>query len=275
MRLSTTFNRANAIRMNEPLTDEQIFSVAPSVFAIDKHDSRSEKYSYIPTGDILKGLRKEGFMPFMAVQSKSRIEGKEEFTKHMLRLRHANMIEANEAHEIILINSHDGTSSYQMLAGFFRFVCQNGMIAGDNVQEIRVPHRGNIEHDIINGAYQIVENLDNVNNSIEVMKSTQLSLPESRILAESALSLKYEDAQAAPIEATDLLKPKRWEDRDKPDLWHTFNRIQENLIKGGQRGYSPSGRRATTRATKSIDGDVKLNKALWSLADKMAELKAV
>ncbi|EER8463752.1 DUF945 domain-containing protein, partial [Escherichia coli] len=26
----------------------------------------------------------------------------------------------------ILLNSHDGTSSYQMLPGYFRFVCQNG-----------------------------------------------------------------------------------------------------------------------------------------------------
>ncbi|MNW03587.1 hypothetical protein D3C71_1995420 [compost metagenome] len=38
------------------------------------------------------------------------------------RLRHASQINGREANEIILLNSHDGTSSYQMLAGMFRLL---------------------------------------------------------------------------------------------------------------------------------------------------------
>ena len=68
------------------------------------------------TGDVLAGLQKEGFEPFMVCQSRTRIEDRREHTKHMVRLRHASQIVTNEANEIILINSHDGTSSYQMLA---------------------------------------------------------------------------------------------------------------------------------------------------------------
>ena len=94
---------------------------APSIFATAKHVSRSERYTYIPTIEVLRGLRKEGFEPFMVAQSKSRIEGKTEFTKHMIRMRHAGQVQTKpEANEIILINSHDGASSYQMLAGMFR-----------------------------------------------------------------------------------------------------------------------------------------------------------
>jgi hypothetical protein len=37
------------------------------------------------------------------------------------RMRHAGQVSTKpEANEIILINSHDGASSYQMLAGMFR-----------------------------------------------------------------------------------------------------------------------------------------------------------
>jgi integrase len=62
----------------------------------------------------------------MVAQSKSRIEGKTEFTKHMIRMRHAGQVNTRpEANEIILINSHDGASSYQMLAGVFR-LCRAG-----------------------------------------------------------------------------------------------------------------------------------------------------
>ena len=98
-------------------------SAAPSIFAEGKHASRSERYTYIPTIDVLRGLRSEGFEPFMVAQGASRIEGKAEFTKHMIRMRHAGQVQTRpEANEIILINSHDGASSYQMLAGMFAYV---------------------------------------------------------------------------------------------------------------------------------------------------------
>jgi hypothetical protein len=114
------------IRSETPLGEEQMRRAAPSIFAEGKHGSRSERYTYIPTIDVLRGLRLEGFEPFMVAQSKSRIEGKTEFTKHMIRMRHAGQVNTRlEANEIILINSHDGASSYQMLAGLFR-LCPAG-----------------------------------------------------------------------------------------------------------------------------------------------------
>jgi hypothetical protein len=120
--LATRFARNTiVIRSNEPLGEAQMRLAAPSIFASGKHQSRSERYTYIPTIEVLRGLRKEGFEPFMVSQSRSRIEGKTEFTKHMIRMRHAGQVTTRpEANEIILINSHDGASSYQMLAGVFR-----------------------------------------------------------------------------------------------------------------------------------------------------------
>jgi hypothetical protein len=59
----------------------------------------------------------------------------------------------------------------------------------------------------------------------------------------------------------------------KDDLWTTFNRVQENLINGGVRGRSATGRRMSTRAVGGVNENVKLNKALWSLADGLAQLK--
>src|SRR3954454_24016993 len=109
--LATRFARHTyVIRSESPLLEEQMRVAAPSIFAEGKHVSRSERYTYIPTIEVLRGLRKEGFAPFMVAQSKSRIEGKTEFTKHMIRMRHASdeagQVRARpEANEIILINS--------------------------------------------------------------------------------------------------------------------------------------------------------------------------
>jgi hypothetical protein len=112
MQLATRFaSRSPVLRADHPLSDDQIRTVAPSIFAEDKHASRSDRYAYIPTGAVLSELRKEGFQPFMVCQTRVRDEGKREHTKHMVRLRHADQINGTEANEIILLNSHDVCAS--------------------------------------------------------------------------------------------------------------------------------------------------------------------
>ena len=273
--LVTRFGKNSfGFRSDTPLTNEQLFQIAPSIFATGKHESRSDQYTYIPTSEVLAGLRKEGFQPFMVAQSKSRVEGKSAFTKHMLRLRPDGQIQNQETFEIILINSHDGTSSYQMLGGVLRFVCQNGCVAGDIIEDIRVPHRGNITENVIDAAYKIVDDFGSVEESIDNMKGTRLALPESRAFAEAALSLKYVCKEDAPIVLEQLLTARRYEDRGKDDLLNAFNRIQENLLKGGLQGKTVMGRRTTTREVTAIDTNIKLNRALWILSERMAGLKA-
>jgi hypothetical protein len=274
MRLATSFrNNSTAFRQNSPLDNNQLINIAPSIFANEPHESRSLKYSYIPTITVLDGLRNEGFQPFMVAQSRSRIEGKAEFTKHMLRLRHTRDITKDEANEIVLINSHDGTSSYQMMAGIFRFVCQNGLVCGDTVQNLKIRHSGNnITDNVIEAAYSIVNDFENIHNSIDNMKTTSLLTAERELFAEAALALKFDDIKSSPITPRQLLTNRRFEDK-KDDLWTSFNQIQENIIRGGLRGRSLNGNRTSTRPVQSIDNDVKLNKALWILADRMAALK--
>jgi hypothetical protein len=277
MRLASSFRYGSPmLRADSPLSDDQIRRVAPSIFADGKHDSRSERYTYIPTIDVLRGLRNEGFEPFMVCQTRVRDQGKREHTKHMLRLRHADTITGNEANEIVMLNSHDGTSSYQMLAGVLRFVCQNGMIAGDNVRDIRVPHKGNIVQNVINGAFDVLDGFDLIREQREGMQDVMLNRDEQTAFARSALALRYNPTDAtapAPITEGQLLTPRRFEDR-RDDLWTVFNRVQENITKGGLHGRSVSGRAMSTRAVTGIDQNVKLNRALWILADTMRQMKA-
>ncbi|WP_321800148.1 DUF932 domain-containing protein [Burkholderia sp. BCC1988] len=277
MRLASSFHySAPMLRADSPLSDDQIRRVAPSIFADGKHESRSERYTYIPTIDVLRGLRNEGFQPFMICQTRVRDSGKREFTKHMLRLRHADQITGEEANEIVLLNSHDGTSSYQMLAGTFRFVCQNGMVAGENIADIRVPHKGNVVQNVINGAFDVLDGFELIREQKDGMRSVTLDRDEQHAFARSALALRYDptDAEApAPICESQILAPRRFEDR-RDDLWTVFNRVQENLTKGGLHGRSRPGRAMSTRPITGIDQNVKLNRALWMLADAMRQMKA-
>ena len=276
MQLASRFaSRSPVLRSDSPLSDEQIHRVAPSIFAEAPHESRSQRYAYIPTATVLTELRKEGFQPFMVTQTRTRHEDRRDYTKHMIRLRHASQINARgEANEIILLNSHDGTSSYQMLAGMFRFVCSNGLVCGDTVADVRVPHKGDVAGQVIEGAYQVLHGFDRALESRESMQAITLDEGEAEVFARAALSLKYDDPdKPAPITESQILMPRRFDDR-RPDLWMTFNRVQENLTKGGLSGRSANGRRQQTRPVQGIDSDIRLNRALWLLADGLRQLKA-
>lgn len=70
-----------------------------------------------------------------------------------------------------------------------------------------------------------------------------------------------------------MLTPCRREDK-KYDLWATFQRVQENMIKGGLSGRNSQGKRKRTRAVKGIEGDLKLNGSLWQIAENSKTHKA-
>ena len=280
--LATRFARNTfVIRSETPLAEDQMRQAAPSIFAAGKHDSRSERYTYIPTIDVLRGLRREGFEPFMVAQGKSRIEGKAEFTKHMVRMRHVGgdvdgVATKPEANEIILINSHDGASSYQLLAGQFRYVCCNGLVCGTVSNDIRIPHKGNIQGEVIEGAFRVLEDFEAVDASTAAMKALTLQPEEEIAFATAALALRFgertEGQPPAPVTAEQLIEARRPEDLGH-SLWTTFQRVQENTLRGGQPGRSVQGRRIHTRAVGSIDRGVSLNRALWMLAEEMRKIK--
>lgn len=270
-------------RGTEPLTFEQIRNATPSVFAEQKHESRSDRYSYIPTSEILTKLQTEGFQPFAAFQGGSRDEEKKGFTKHLIRLRYMGEQPEAEADrtvsEIVLMNSHDGTSSYRMMAGQFRMVCSNGLIISDGLmQEVRVKHTGDVARDVIDGCISILESAPLAAESIREMKALELSPAEQSIFARAALVARYDEAALAPITPAQVLAPQRREDAAN-DLWRTLNRVQENVIRGGvsyiQR--DDNGRKVARRQTRPINGidqNTAVNRALWQLAEEMKAIRA-
>jgi len=268
-------SKTNSFRNDDgrALTTYQIADYAPSVLATEPHESRGDRYAYIPTFKVLDAMKSQGFHPFEVRQTKVRDHGRREHTKHMVRLRHESSMRQNggEFQEIILINSHDGTSSYQLMAGFFRMVCSNGLIAGDINTDVRVRHTGDVVNDVIEGSFEVLKNMQEIEHRKESFKAIELLPREQLILAEQAQAIRWGDD--APVAADKLLRPRRREDV-APTLWNTYNKIQENLLKGGVGGRSATGRRISTRAVQGVSENVKLNRALWALTEKMAELKA-
>jgi len=275
------FNRNHAVE----LTSDQIRHYAPSVFATEAHESRSDRFAPIPTMAVLNELKREGFVVVSAQQSRAKDETKKNFTKHMLRLRHVSDLEntgrdrMKDSHgEIILKNANDGSSTYQLMAGIYRLVCSNGMIGWSPLfDKVNVRHSGNLKKiadNVIEGTYRVLDETQNLLSVRDSWSNIQLSQDDQMALAESAHVVRFGDSEGktdTPITPRHLLVTRRVADKGD-DLWSTFNRIQENAMKGGLTAYNNNTRRmSTTREVKNIDNDVKINRALWQLADYFAK----
>jgi hypothetical protein len=273
-------------RKQTPLTLDQIAERAPSALATRPYDAMSAKYTYVPTVEIIQGLMKLGFQPFSAIESRTRVEEKRGFVKHMLRFRHADMTKAlvvgDVIPEVIVINSHDGECCFKLIAGLYRLVCSNGLMVSDaEIDSISVRHTGNILQDVVDGSQRLIGDAQKSLGTVQRWQQLQLTDGERNAFAESAHTLRFADSDGkitTPITPAQLLTPRRYADQGK-DLWTTFNVTQENALKGGLsaiRRNENGGRvrRVSMREVKAIDGQTNLNRALWTLAEKMAELKA-
>lgn len=270
----------------EFLSYDRIAQFAPTVFANERHESRSEKFQVIPTHQLLAGLQKEGFVPVKVQVGGSRDVEKRAFTKHLLRFRRISDLtgapKVGDSHpEVVLLNAHDGTSSYQIHAGLFRLVCLNGLTVSDqNFGSVKVGHSGaGVLDKVIEGTYRVLDDAVAALDAAQELQTVSLDRDEQRIFGEAALRLRFDDETLPKIGGLEVVRPRREADAFG-NLWHTFNRAQENLVRGGlhYRHVNEETNRITyrdTRPVQSADGDLKLNRALWHLANEFAKLKGV
>jgi len=269
----------NSLRQHRPLSDDDLRRHVPSLFATDPSERVSGRYAHIPTFQVVDGLRREGFVPVFATQSRTRDPARKDFTKHMVRFRHEGRqaVGLNEIFpEVVLVNSHDGSSSYQISSGVFRLVCLNGMtVAETDGESLRVRHQGDVVGKVIEGSYKVLGDAQETLRRVEGWQGVALGRPMQEAMAEAAAVIRFGDADGnMPVEVRpdDMLRPRRAEDR-KDDLWTTFNRLQEASIRGGVPLRNPEdGTRRRSREITGIDQDQKVNKALWLLGERMAAI---
>ena len=268
------------------MTEDEMRKIAPSIFATEAHESRSDRFVPVPTIEVLRGLKKEGFDVVGVKQSNTRDEGKRNFTKHLIRLRRVDGEKykvGDTVAEMLLKNANDGTCQYELMAGLFRILCLNSLVAQKaEIESIKVRHSGNHQETItkvIEGTFRVVDEAEIALEAPKQWSRIDLNSDEKQIFAEAVHEIRFGEMEpgARPtIQPLQLLKPRRFDDHGD-DLWRVFNVAQEHVIRGGDHGLlineRGQRRRTSTRQVNGIDQDVRLNKALWSLAEKMAELK--
>jgi hypothetical protein len=248
------------------LSPEALRARVPAAFAPGAHDRTSPAYTFISSERILAGLSSAGFLPVearQAVRARSVVHA-----RHLIRLRRRfETVQLRDAiPEILFLNSHDGTSAYQLRVGLFRVVCTNGLVVSVGVFPVwRVMHRGDVVEDVVQAALRISERFDTLAASVERMERTPLDRLQQLDFAAQALALRFPKAPQGLLEPSRFLVPRRSEDVGN-DVWRTFNVLQENLLRGGIVRRSASNRLTRTRRITAIREDVRLNSMLWELA---------
>jgi len=275
------FAAANLVKtsdpVNHPISLDDLRAFVPSVLAESAHASRSSRYGFLSTQDVLQALDSR-FAIVQASQSRVRKDAtRAEYTKHMLRLRARDTAPVAELGgvfpELVLVNSHDGTSAYKLTAGLFRLVCSNGMVICDSTfGAVSLRHNAEAAGDIIDASYSVVETANQAISRAKDWTRIELSRDVQQDFAERAHAMRFGDeSNLGRLIAPERLLYARRPDDYKNNLWAVTNRIQENVIKGGLRGFAHGrGRITSSRAVTGVDQDLRLNKAIWAIAEDIA-----
>ena len=263
-------NKLSAIT---PISLNDAMAIAPAAFATSPAPTiKSAKYQFTPTHEVIDHMGDLGFQLTGIKQSHSNVELRRNWGIHIARFQHPELFIKNpdgaiEARpEVVMINSHDGTRPVQFEMGLFRLVCSNGLVVKTQdfggFRERHTKYDFNTLKSMMDAK---IASLKPVVGKISQWAEKLMTDKERFQFAIEALALRMpEERKPEQYEILEILNPKRSADASK-SLWHTFNVVQENLIKGG---YQMNERQA--RAITNPVQDLKINQELWQLADVYA-----
>lgn len=258
------------LKNQEFLSTEQIKSKAPSIFTSTAAQGVSDKYTHIPTSNVIDDMDLLGWKVVDAKEVKAR-KGIG-FQKHLLVFRNEDVV-INGADgdtvfpQILLTNSHDGKNSFTFTAGLFRMICENGLVVStEQFEDVKMRHMGYTFEELQEQIKGMVERLPLTVESMNKMKQIEMSQEASLEFARKAVTTRFKENEIENIsvDVNELLAPTRNEDMGN-DLWSVFNVVQEKILEGDF-NYTFGVKVRKARKIKNFNQDLKINKELFNLA---------
>lgn len=237
----------------------------------------SERYSFISTMEPVNVLRQLGWEVSHVAQQHTRLAEKNGFQRHALKFMQVGQNQAltvgQTIPQLVLVNSHEGSAAFRFFLGLFEVRCSNGlMVERGSLAEMRVLHRGYTDQKVADGITSVLPQIPAILTQVETWKSTKLETPEVQAFAESAIELRWDAESKTYVNPKSVSQAIR-SGQEENTLYNVFNRVQEGILRGGMYTRNKDGVSTRARAVKSLAENERLNRALWSLAAKMAELK--
>jgi hypothetical protein len=245
------------------LSIETLQEVAPSVFATSPSPKMSDKYTFVPTIEVIENFDREGWKVYSAKQV-----GKGNYAQHELRLRNGELPQVGDSLiEAVIRNSHNGISSFSVSSGLHRLVCSNGLTVPTSVADAISVRHMNFDLGMVREITdQFAERLPVIQRSVGKMESTFLSEGQLVDFVNKSAMIRWEKGSIPKFKLEDFLRPERDGDVGN-SVWKTFNVIQEKFVRGGMKYNSKKGRVVSMRELKNFYNINKVNTGLWELAE--------
>ena len=258
--------------LDSVLSDDQIRRLAPSVFAEQASPVCRETYSYLPTYPIIGHLRDRGMVVTQVREGKKRAASGQLYAMHEVRMRMADDVYGRQTGElggvtpqIVLLNSHDKSTSATALAGLLRSLCHNGMYWADHSFGFKAVHYKMGMEKVLDGIAAVSDRFGEMIHNVEAWSKIELTATQKEEFAKRAIEIRGTALNVDPIE---LLRPRRDQDAGS-DLWKTYNVVQENLTHGGAKAQNAMGKWRSLRPIKALKVDSDFNRRLWSVANEL------
>jgi len=234
----------------------------------------SEKYRVISTSDVAKVFLNNGFVISNYSEQGYKNPDLRGKGAHLVRLRHPSTLGQDNVPEIVLFNAYDGSKSFKINIGIYRFICANGMVVGDSFFNAHVKHIGGTVTEQVN---QIIDEsykkFPIIMSKIGEMQNKILTTDQKLELANVAFKLRQKSASQSVTDINLLrnIQPLRQGDTSS-DVYTVFNVLQEKVIRGGfeyTKTENDSSKILSFRALKSITDQERVNKQLFDYAMAM------
>jgi len=274
---------------NSFLSMGEIMNRAPAAVANGHDESLSGIYGEVDTKDVIEIMADYGYGVTQAAQKKPRKMADVPFAEHLLSFSQPDSQIEGFADglrpEIVLYNSRNGLSSLKLFTGAFRFICSNGIVAGDG-QVTKVRHTYKRVTEIEDAVRYAAQSLPGIMDMIRRYRAIKLADTDVLEFAKNAVTSRWEWLEQMTNETRGTYSTNataqlvgfgisRREDAAN-DLWTVYNRVQENIVRGGAPVISitdknPTGKLRSASAIRSPKANIDVNQSLWQVAEHFAE----
>lgn len=261
------------------LTKQEIAEKAPAVYTTQPHPKVSDKYSFLPTHQLIDDMEKLGWSVSDAKMATTKNNVQRMYGKHLITFFNPDIVIKDEKGDVeaypqvVVVNNHRGYGKLRFELGVFRLVCSNGLIVKEkDMGSFVLRHMGYSFEELRVLVNTAVEALPNVVSKINKFTERIMTQEEQNAFATKALQIRFgEERKATSDELNAILNVTRPEDSGN-DLYKVFNRVQEGIIRGGFniKSETKSGTKKVRRISNMLK-DLDINGQLWVLAEEFAE----
>jgi hypothetical protein len=226
----------------------------------------SKRYEFFPTYKVIEFMADHGFEASRMQGLSRKVSKNPEYAKHLVTFRKFGQMTLDDGvPELVFVNSHNRSSSANLMVGFFRWACSNGCIFGKFTDQSRILHTSNNPFDDLLQLIEMgVQSIDDKIKRITDMKNIFLSYEDQQEYAEDAARLR------GVSDPRELMYAHRSEDRSN-SLWMTYNKAQEALLRGKYSQFNPAKGHRKARPIGSVAETVRINTKLWKITERFLE----